>query len=465
MNKSLHVMIVMILIVTLLVSNVVPASASSFVPDEVDVCASLLVASGATFNSISEYRAAGYQYWRYLQDETSLSDDVRSFLASYLDSPASTFFSQGLIADVRNYLRNKVAGDDVAHLNFCNRFYKLDSNAALDWFWNLSWSQRAACYSVSSLYLKNFNQYNLPGSTASDSLLEALSTRGWWETYGSYFGRIGCADGYAVMFTYSGRYTCAYAIFCGDELLSYPYTSVKVMSTTLSSIPDTTCIFFSVKANNISSFNFQFLLHKAGGSSFSDLMSATIDYGSEHDTVPWMTLPTFTTPFDGTYSDGESSNTITIDTLIYMPTYTEVTETPLEKPITPESVRGDSSSGGGGTTDPDPAPDPKPEEPESVGDKIYNFIVPILGDIKAGLSDLVDLVGKIPPKIGDLLGGIGDDLAGIAAFLPTLLGILTGYTLFVTLFGHFLPEPVYLTVYAFFVATIVIYLIRWVANR
>ena len=299
MKKSIHAMIVIILIVTLLVSNIVPASASSFVPDEVDVCASLLVASGATFNSISEYRAAGYQYWRYLQDETSLSDDVRSFLAYYLDSPASTFFSQGLIADVRNYLRNKVAGDDAAHLNFNNRFYKLDSKAALDWFFGLSWSQRAAYYSVSSLYLKNFNQYNLPGTTASDSLVAALNTRGWWETYGSYFGRIGCADGYAVMFTYSGRYTCKYAIFCGDELLSYPITSVKIMSDTISSIRDTTCIFFSVKGNNVSSFCFQFSRHKAGDSSFSDLMSATIDYGSEHDNVPWTILPTFTTPFDG----------------------------------------------------------------------------------------------------------------------------------------------------------------------
>lgn len=464
MRESMRMFVMIALIVALVSSNVVLASASSFVPDEVDVCASLLVASGATFNSISEYRAAGYQYWRYLQDKTVLSDDVRSFLSSYLDSPMSTFFSKGLIADVRNYLRNVVAGDDVAHLKFNNRFCKVTTSDAKAWFNSLSYPEMLSFYFVSSLSVRNLKQYNMPGASASSSLLEALNTRGWWETYGTHFGRIGCVDAYAVMLTYSGRGDLYYSFFCGNELVSSELNSATIASTKIGDW-DKFTLAFGVLPFTSSGFRFMFWRTKDDFVSVSFEKETRLDFGSEHDNVPWTTLPTFTTPFDGTYSDGESSNTITIDTLVYMPTYTEVTDTPLQNPITPESVRKDSSSGGGGTTDPDPAPDPGPGEPESVGDKIYNFIVPILGDIKAGLSDLVDLVGKIPAKIGDLLGGIGDDLAGIAAFLPTLLGILTGYTLFVTLFGHFLPEPVYLTVYAFFVATIVIYLIRWVANR
>lgn len=472
MNKSLHVMIVMILIVTLLVSNVVPASASSFVPDEVDVCAAMLAASGVTFSTTAQYRLAGQRFYDYVQEQqdSNLLTSLRSLasrIALKLDSPFQ--IPLPLFDSLTSFLHNAVydvVGASV-YMNFDAKFPK-------GIYWDdLTTKQFISLFCVSAFDVSSCATVSF--TDLSDSDYEQVRYDvGWWRIYATRVGTVGDVSLYCFQWlkdatsTYAYRQLC-FAFFDGDvHLDSSKYSKVLFYKV---NYPFPSYVYYFDIVPALNSFGYSVNIFSADSlagleHTRSDWKAFWTDYGSEHDKVPWSELPTIKLPCNRTYSDGESSNTITIDTLIYMPTYTEVTETPLEKPITPESVRKDSS-GGGGTTDPDPAPDPepKPEEPESVGDKIYNFIVPILGDIKAGLSDLVDLVGKIPAKIGDLLGGIGDDLAGIAAFLPTLLGILTGYTLFVSLFGHFLPEPVYLTVYAFFVATIVIYLIRWVANR
>ena len=464
-NRLLHIVLVCFLIMCMVCSSFVVAAAdsSSFAPDVYDVCASVLAASGLTFKTTAAYRLAGQRFYEYLQglDDKSSVNYVKSVLADFGKWPFKA--SAGLIADVRTFFHNHLT-DDSAHINVGAKFYKSRS-----YFMSLNSSQLFQQYTISFVDDVSHLRQIDSAETGTSELIAQLDLHGFWQSYATLIGQIGSIRAYGFMYTrMSGNvvYGCPhFAIFDGDVCLKR--TIDKLVYTGGSSrVSNWSGRYAAFRAYPIDDLQFYYWVGDwcKDGSGSSRAEYRSLSFGSDKDYVPWTDVPTLTIDYNSNYSSPDTAQGITIDTLIYMPTYNEVSDTQLAAPITPDSVRSDS-----GSTDPDPKPEPKPDpgtEPEeTVINKIYNFIVPILGEIKAGISDLIDAVAKIPAKIGDLLGGIGDDLAGIAAFLPTLLGILTGYTLFVSLFSHFLPEPVYLTVYAFFVATIVVHLIRWVANR
>lgn len=467
-KKHLHTLVVLLLVVSLLVSSLGAASAeTTFTPDVYDVCASVLAASGLTFNNTAAYRSAGQRFYEYLQthDTSSMSaiDAIAVRVAENITEPFRV--STGLISCVRTWFSNFLT-DDAAHIVFKDKFVN-----DLDFFKSLTFDEKVSLYAVSSIRFgdaKRYSRFSDKYELGTDAFRDRLKQRGWWQSYGTYLGRIGCVDAFFVTFYYDGYGTFAHAFFCENDYLGGVDPLLRFSSSLFNWQKDNVYYYACVPYYS-DRFQSEYKLTFRSSSDSQEFpyvsKSVTVPFGSEHDNVNWVSAPRTTTiDYNSDYSSPDTAQGITIDTLIYMPTYNEVSDTQLAAPITPDSVRSDS-----GGTDPEPKPEPKPDpgtEPEeSVINKIYNFIVPILGEIKAGISDLIDAVAKIPAKIGDLLGGIGDDLAGLAAFLPTLLGILTGYTLFVSLFSHFLPEPVYLTVYAFFVATIVVYLIRWVANR
>ena len=464
-KKHLHTLVVLLLVVSLLVSSLGAASAeTTFTPDSVDVCASVLAASGLTFKNTAAYRSAGQRFYEYLQthDTSSMSaiDAIAVRVAANITEPFR--MTTGMISSVRSWFHNHLT-DDNAHVIIRDKFVK-----DIDFCLSLKAQERVALYSVSSINgadLRRYSDFSSKYDAAAADFRPRMLQRGWWQSYGTYMGKIGCLDAYGVMLSY-GSYAYPYfAFFCSNDYVGGLSSNVSIAADELTSFYKKNYYYMVYPSDSGATFCINYSKSPGHDVLYSCVPSCVLPYGSEHDNVNWVSAPKVTTiDYNSDYSSPDTPQGITIDTLIYMPTYNDVSDTQLAAPITPDSVRSDS-----GGTDPEPKPEPKPDpgtEPEeSVTNKIYNFIVPILGEIKAGISDLIDAVAKIPAKIGDLLGGIGDDLAGLAAFLPTLLGILTGYTLFVSLFSHFLPEPVYLTVYAFFVATIVVHLIRWVANR
>lgn len=482
-KKHLHTLVVLLLVVSLLVSSLGASSAeTTFTPDSVDVCASVLAASGLTFKNTAAYRSAGQHFYEYLRthDTSSMStiDKIGVRLAENITAPFRA--TADMISSVRSWFHNQTT-DDSSTLNVNALFYN-----SFNYYNSLTRAQvlqryGIACVKASSLRRVSYSSIN------NSIYCEQANTRRFWDSFATLVGQIGAMRAYAFLYcdyNSSGKFIgrICFALFDGDTVVvrtenknAYPFTYYTHDSSYLVSRFDNRCVFFYAVPYPGSEVCYclcdyevdeNFTAFPAGLSSDSVLYRTAI--GGPQDYVPWIDFPVWSLGYDSAYFAEGSSKSINIDTLIYMPTYNTVSTDELEKPITPDSVRSDP-----GGTDPEPKPEPKPDpgtepddpEKESVINKIYNFIVPILGEIKAGISDLIDAVAKIPAKIGDLLGGIGDDLAGLAAFLPTLLGILTGYTLFVSLFSHFLPEPVYLTVYAFFVATIVVHLIRWVANR
>lgn len=464
-NRLLHIVLVCFLIMCMVCSSFVVAAAdSSFTPDVYDVCASVLAASGLTFKTTAAYRLAGQRFYEYLQglDDKSSADYVKSVLADFGKWPFKA--SAHLIADVRTFFHNHLS-DDQLHVNVGAKFYK-----SFSYYNSLSKVQQFDQYAFS--YIENATSLKQVSCayTDLDSLCAQAGLRGFWMSHGTLIGQCGSVRAYGIMYTDSIYGIPVFALFDGDTCLAHSsraFMTINRNSTISSYSKERAGFYISLVNPSIRDQykDFGYCVSLVDSEGYHSLFVGSYHlFGSSSDYVPWTDVPTLTIDYNSIYSSPDTAQGITIDTLIYMPTYNDVSDTQLAAPITPDSVRSDS-----GGTDPEPKPEPKPDpgtEPEeSVINKIYNFIVPILGEIKAGISDLIDAVAKIPAKIGDLLGGIGDDLAGLAAFLPTLLGILTGYTLFVSLFSHFLPEPVYLTVYAFFVATIVVHLIRWVANR
>lgn len=162
--------------------------------------------------------------------------------------------------------------------------------------------------------------------------------------------------------------------------------------------------------------------------------SWTVWQSIENATVSGSNTIAVSVPYNGDYApdSGEDDETTTGET-IYIPTGLIVDGSiadSIPTSLTPTGVRENPSGGGGSSS----------------------------GDDEDGNPTIIGLLSNI-------LSALGGFVDSILSSLPTILALISGYTLFQNLFTHFLPTQVATILWAFWLTTMAIWLFRMIADR